>query len=145
MVDSDFSSVSVVSVVSSVPKCLKKKVFTRYIDTENNNIYISDIVGKCNRIDKCGYHYTPHQYFTDNPWKRDNLPREDGSRHCSPVLYHRVRERENREHPLALPPAPTGYIPEWVWERSRTIEVLADHVRWMASICFGTTLTNKNS
>ena len=88
------------------PQCGRKNVFTRYVDTENNNIYIRDNVGKCNRIDKCGYHYTPHQYFTDNPWKRDNFPREDGSRHCSPVLYHRVRERENREHPLALPPEP---------------------------------------
>ena len=53
------------------PQCGRKNVFTRYIDTENNNMYISDIVGKCNRLDKCGYHYTPHQYFTDNPWKRD--------------------------------------------------------------------------
>ena len=54
------------------PQCGRKNVFTRYVDTENNNIYISDIVGKCNRFDKCGYHYTPHQYFTGNPWKRDN-------------------------------------------------------------------------
>ena len=53
------------------PQCGRKSVFTRYIDTENNNIYISDNVGKCNRLDKCGYHYTPHQYFTDNPWKRE--------------------------------------------------------------------------
>ena len=87
------------------PQCGRKNVFTRYIDTYNNNIYINDIVGKCNRLDKCGYHYTPHQYFTDNPWKRDAQPKADGSRHCSPVLYHRVRERENREHPLA-PPQP---------------------------------------
>ena len=49
------------------PQCGRKNVFTRYIDTENNNIYINDNVGKCNRLDKCGYHYTPHQYFTDNP------------------------------------------------------------------------------
>ena len=35
-------------------------------------MYINDNVGKCNRLDKCGYHYTPHQYFTDNPWKREN-------------------------------------------------------------------------
>ena len=53
------------------PQCGRKSVFTRYIDTENNNTYINDNVGKCNRIDKCGYHYTPHQYFTDNPWKRE--------------------------------------------------------------------------
>ena len=60
------------------PQCGRKNVFTCYIDTYNN-IYINDIVGKCNRLDKCGYHYTPHQYFTDNPWKRDNLPGEGGS------------------------------------------------------------------
>ena len=53
------------------PQCGRKGVFTRYVDTEYNNIYISDNVGKCNRLDKCGYHYTPHQYFTDNPWKRE--------------------------------------------------------------------------
>ena len=50
-----------------------------YIDTENNNQYLSDNVGKCNRLDKCGYHYTPRQYFTDNPHKRDNFLVVDGS------------------------------------------------------------------
>ena len=53
------------------PQCGRKHTFTRYIDTENNNQYISDNVGKCNRLDKCGYHYTPRQYFTDNPWLRE--------------------------------------------------------------------------
>ena len=53
--------------------------FTRYIDTENNNQYINDNVGKCNRLDKCGYHYTPKQYFADNPHKRDKYLVEDGS------------------------------------------------------------------
>ena len=48
------------------PKCRHKHSFTRYIDTYNN-IYINDSVGKCNRLDKCGYHYTPRQYFDDNP------------------------------------------------------------------------------
>ena len=80
------------------PQCGRKNVFTRYIDTENNNTYINDNVGKCNRLDKCGYHYTPHQYFTDNPWKRETK--------CSHVLYHRDRERENREHPHTPPPPP---------------------------------------
>ena len=61
------------------PRCKRKHSFTRYIDTYNNNEYISDNVGKCNRIDKCGYHYTPKQYYTDNPWKRDTPPREEGS------------------------------------------------------------------
>ena len=69
------------------PQCGRKHTFTRYIDTENNNQYISDNVGKCNRLDKCGYHYTPHQYFTDNPWKRDNFSREEKS--CPSIQLHR--------------------------------------------------------
>ena len=54
------------------PQCGRKHTFTRYIDTENNNQYIADNVGKCNRLDKCGYHYTPRQYFEDNPWLSNN-------------------------------------------------------------------------
>ena len=68
------------------PQCGRKHTFTRYIDTENNNQYISDNVGKCNRLDKCGYHYTPKQYFTDNPHKRDRYLVEDGS--LRPCGYH---------------------------------------------------------
>ena len=49
------------------PQCGREYVFTRYVDTHNNNTYLSDNVGKCHRVDKCGYHYTPHQYFEDNP------------------------------------------------------------------------------
>ena len=46
------------------PNC-NKKVFTRYVDNESNE-YISDEVGKCSRLIKCGFHYTPKQYFQDN-------------------------------------------------------------------------------
>ena len=52
------------------PQCGRKYVFTRYIDTETNK-YISDDVGKCSRLDKCGYHYTPKQYFSDNEWRNE--------------------------------------------------------------------------
>ena len=47
------------------PQCGRKYVFTRYIDTDTNQ-YISDDVGKYSLLDKCGYHYAPKQYFTDN-------------------------------------------------------------------------------
>ena len=86
------------------PQCGRKNVFTRYIDTENNNIYINDNVGKCNRLDKCGYHYTPHQYFTDNPWKRDYLPREN-------KFSFFQKHRENEKKKIENPP-PTGNIPK---------------------------------
>jgi rubredoxin len=44
------------------PECGQKQTFSRYIDTETGN-YIADGVGRCNRETKCGYHYTPAQYF----------------------------------------------------------------------------------
>ncbi|MDD2576731.1 MAG: DUF6371 domain-containing protein [Bacteroidales bacterium] len=44
------------------PKCGRKHSFTRYIDTETN-IYIDEKVGICNRAIKCGYHYSPKQFF----------------------------------------------------------------------------------
>jgi len=30
-------------------------------------------VSQCNRLDKCGYHYNPKQYFTDKEWKEERL------------------------------------------------------------------------
>lgn len=47
------------------PGCGKNKSFTRYIDTETNE-QIHSSVGRCNREDQCGYHYSPKQYFIDN-------------------------------------------------------------------------------
>ena len=47
------------------PKCEKNHQFTRYIDQETNT-YLSNEVGICNRIDECGYHFTPKQYSDKN-------------------------------------------------------------------------------
>ena len=50
------------------PKCGNKKVFKRYIDTEGE-ITFPDHVGKCDRENNCGYHFSPKQHFEDNPQK----------------------------------------------------------------------------
>ena len=47
------------------PRCDHDRRFTRYIDIITEE-YISSDVGRCDRVDKCGYHYTPKQYFEDN-------------------------------------------------------------------------------
>lgn len=47
------------------PNCNKKKVFTRYINTDTYE-HLNDAVGKCERVIKCGYHYKPRQYFENN-------------------------------------------------------------------------------
>ena len=100
------------------PQCGRKHTFTRYIDTENNNQYINDNVGKCNRLDKCGYHYTPREYFTDNPHKRD--------RGVSSFSFHREKEEKKIEN---LPPKPIGRLPRWFMEQ--TLGVECDYKVWL--------------
>ena len=108
------------------PRCKRKQSFTRYIDTYNNNEYVSDNVGKCNRIDKCGYHYTPKQYFTDNPWKRDRVD--------SWILGYLHRENIQVSS-IQTPPTPPSLIPEWVAEGSRSRD--STHIEWLRMM-FGT-------
>ncbi|WP_081980888.1 DUF6371 domain-containing protein [Cellulophaga sp. Hel_I_12] len=47
------------------PNCNKRGVFTKYIDTETNE-HLNDATGSCSRLIKCGYHYTPKDFFQDN-------------------------------------------------------------------------------
>lgn len=46
------------------PRCEKRREFVRYIYTANGE-HVHETVGKCNRLQQCGYHYTPSQYFAD--------------------------------------------------------------------------------
>ena len=48
------------------PSCGRLQSFTLYLDG-NTHQPIHRTVGRCNREIKCGYHYTPKQYFRDNP------------------------------------------------------------------------------
>jgi hypothetical protein len=48
------------------PSCGYKKEFTRYIDNETG-LHLADHVGLCNRVDNCGYHFPPKEYFTVHP------------------------------------------------------------------------------
>lgn len=48
------------------PQCNdKRSTFSRYIDSETGG-YLADYVGICERKEKCGYHYTPSQFFEAN-------------------------------------------------------------------------------
>ncbi|MBP6356262.1 MAG: hypothetical protein KA303_03110 [Paludibacter sp.] len=55
-----------ISTRHTCPQCGKKQSFTLYFDG-NTHQPINSKVGKCNRESKCGYHYTPKQFFIDNP------------------------------------------------------------------------------
>lgn len=47
------------------PACGRKKCFARYVD-EQGEITFPEHVGRCDHESKCGYHYTPKDYFRDN-------------------------------------------------------------------------------
>lgn len=53
------------------PSCNKPKRFTKYVDDEGE--YIDESVGMCDRSGSCGYHYTPKQYYSDNPIDKPNF------------------------------------------------------------------------
>ena len=48
------------------PACGKARQFTRYMHHQTNE-YLHETVGVCNRINNCGYHYSPKQYFANYP------------------------------------------------------------------------------
>lgn len=47
------------------PSCQGKKTYVLYLDQVTGEPLHSR-VGKCERLNNCGYHYTPKQYYTDN-------------------------------------------------------------------------------
>lgn len=63
-----------ISTKHACPNC-EKKTFTFYIDTETGH-HVHDSVGRCDRESKCGYHYTPKQYFQDNSISIEMTPPE---------------------------------------------------------------------
>ncbi|MCU4165871.1 DUF6371 domain-containing protein [Carboxylicivirga caseinilyticus] len=52
------------------PGC-HQRTFTRYIDNRTRK-YLSDNTGRCNRVEKCGYHFTPKMYFEKNGYEPDD-------------------------------------------------------------------------
>ncbi len=59
---------------TTCPSCGKSRCFVRYID-EQGSISFPGNVGKCDHENSCGYHYTPKEYFKDNP---DVLEMDEG-------------------------------------------------------------------
>ena len=65
------------------PCCHVKGCFSQYIDTVGRIAFPPD-VGRCNREHKCGYHYTPKQFFHDHPDMKEELM--DDAAILSPTL-----------------------------------------------------------
>jgi hypothetical protein len=57
------------------PEC-NKRTFTRYIDTHTIK-HLSEYTGRCNRVEKCGYHFTPKMFFDKNGFELDYQEKQD--------------------------------------------------------------------
>lgn len=81
------------------PKCGDPHSFAYYLDG-NTGLPIDKTVGRCNHESGCGYHYTPKQFFIDNPVEKERFVR--------PV----------QQKPIQKPQREIGYIPFQYVEKS---------------------------
>jgi len=77
---------------------------------------IAPTVGKCNHENSCGYHYTPKQYFIDNPERSKNR--------IKPIWFNQFKPIE----PIK-PIKPIGYIPDDYVKKSLSTE--SDFVQFL--------------
>ena len=61
-----------VSTRHTCPNCHRQRCFSKYIDTEKQ-IKFPDYVGRCDHEQKCGYHFTPRDYFEQNPSEKEKF------------------------------------------------------------------------
>ena len=52
------------------PRCGQRKRFSPYVDTLSMEPLDPELVGRCDRLYRCGYHFTPSDYFKTHPQMR---------------------------------------------------------------------------
>lgn len=85
------------------PNCRKRRELSRYVREDGS--YLGDDVGKCNRA-TCGYHYTPRQYYAENPHLRNQSTTryQMKSRERVSDVPQDVKDTVNKSrHPVLVP------------------------------------------
>jgi hypothetical protein len=99
------------------PSCQHRdKTFSMYIDTETGK-HIHPSVGRCNRESKCGYHYTPKQYFQDNN-----------------ITFDTPQAIACKPRTIAPQPKPVSYIPDEVFNASLKAHETNHFVKFLVSL-----------
>lgn len=57
------------------PQCGRKVCFTRYVDASGDYVF-PEHVGRCDHEHSCGYHFSPSDYFRENPEESISLSRK---------------------------------------------------------------------
>lgn len=100
------------------PKCGKSNSFTLYLDGDTNQP-IHPMVGICNHSNSCGYHYTPKQYFIDNPTTQ-------ASREMVPVRPTAIHPPMMQAAPKAIGLIPVEYMNRSLGTKSDFVQFLRD-------------------
>ncbi len=104
------------------PQCGGKTCFTRYID--ENGEYVHDDVGKCDHEQSCGYHYTPFQFYRDNPWEREGyIGERKETRRMTP--FDTPRKQQQKE---------VIYVPKSYTGAAMNGYAETNFFKWLASI-----------
>jgi len=102
---------------TACPKCGKKACFTRYIDGEGQ-VSFPDNVGKCDHINSCGYHYSPKEYFHDNPAFKENLTEQGGNGNVTATVIKPAGK------PSPKPQPQISYLPyAWVEQSMQRFDI----------------------
>lgn len=104
------------------PEC-GRKTFVCYVDSNGN--VLNEGVGKCDRADKCAYHYPPRQYFEDNEGM--GIPRH----HARPIFIQ------------SPPPKPTYIEPELFKKSVMATSTHHNHLITFLNGVFGEIVTKK--
>ena len=97
---------------TACPECGRKACFTRYID-EAGEISFPGNVGKCDHINSCGYHYTPKEYFRNNPTVKERLDGHERDVRAKPA----VRTAPEQKPPISFLPS------DWVEQSMRRYDI----------------------
>ena len=98
------------------PECGRKSCFTRYID-EAGEISFPDNVGICDHINSCGYHYTPKEYFRENPAVKEKLNEQERSGSTPIVAKAVVKPQPEQKQQISFLPA------DWVEQSMRRYDI----------------------
>ena len=82
------------------PSCGRRRCFKYYVDEDGQKL--DERVGYCDHQASCGYHYTPKQFFADNPQRSEPMAR---NRPIAP--------------PRPVPPLEPSFLDSTLVERSR--------------------------
>ncbi|MEA4978688.1 MAG: DUF6371 domain-containing protein, partial [Petrimonas sp.] len=110
------------------PACKTKQSFTLYING-NTLQPIHPTVGKCNREIKCGYHYTPRQFFNDHPDRPANkqLPQPKSPQHQPTQSPQFPQNRAVPATPVKIDTIPYKYVKQSASYNSHFVRFLCNY------------------